>query len=313
MTDQLNALRLFVHVARTGSFSRSGRELGLSQSSASRTIKALERELGVTLLRRTTRAVVLTEVGRDYLARVVEILTQLDDAANAARGDGALHGLLRVAMPTSIAIRLVIPLLDAFMAKHPALRIDLAMADRRQDPIQEGIDVAISFGLAKDSPANARHIGTNERMLVASPSYLAKSPVLASPDDLYAHTILTGSVGRQSGAWSLGADGHTITPHVQPRLGFNVNEAAVAAAVQGLGILSTGYWGCQSELTDGRLVRVLPNWKLGTLEMYVVVPAGKSAPRAARAFANYLVTSLQPMLSDARVNERRPSRTASRR
>jgi DNA-binding transcriptional LysR family regulator len=300
MHDHLSALLLFVRVARSGSFSRAGREVGLSQSSASRTIKALESELGATLLRRTTRAVVLTDAGREYLEHVTEILAQLDEVEDGVRGGASLRGTVRIALPASIAIRLVIPSLESFVTKHPAVRLDLAMADRRQDPVQEGIDVAISFGLAKESPANARHVATNKRILVAAPSYLANASVLTTPHDLAAHAVITGPVGRQTGAWTLSAADSTVVAQVQPRLTLNVNEAAIAAAVAGLGILSAGYWGCRAELESGALVRVLPEWHLSNLEMYVVLAAGKAAPRAARAVADHLVTSLRAMVQSER-------------
>lgn len=319
MNDQLNALRLFVRVARTGSFSRAGRETGLSQATASRTIKALERHLGTTLLRRTTRAVVLTEAGREYLDRVAEVLARLDDADAAVRGGPSLRGTVRLAVPASIAIRFVIPVLDAFLATHPDVRLDLLMADRRQDPVQEGIDVAISFGLAKDAPAKARHVATNQRILVAAPAYLARAGTPANPDELAAHAVVSGPLGRQTGAWSLHDDGDEVIVPVRPRVTVSVNEAAIAAAVAGLGILSTGYWGCRDELADGRLVRVLPGWRLDTIDMYVVLPGGDGATRAARAFADHLVASLRgalratPGVGQAGVSARRPSRTASRR
>src|ERR1700749_3806885 len=115
MSDRLHALRLFVRVARTGSFSRAGRELGLSQPSASRIVAALEREVGAALLTRTTRALTLTEAGADYLARVEPILAALEEADHAARGTGELRGTLRIGISSSFATREVIPRLGAFL------------------------------------------------------------------------------------------------------------------------------------------------------------------------------------------------------
>ena len=128
MNDRMAALRLFVRVARTGSFSRAGRELGVSQPSTSRIIAALERDVGTALLTRTTRAVVLTEAGSEYLARIEPILDALEEANQAARGTREVRGVLRVGLPTSIAIREVIPRLRGFLDLNPAASSWIAFA-----------------------------------------------------------------------------------------------------------------------------------------------------------------------------------------
>jgi DNA-binding transcriptional LysR family regulator len=124
MSDRLFALRLFVRVARMGSFSAPGRELNIPQSTASRTIATLERQIGVALLVRTTRAVTLTDAGLDFLARIEPILAGLDEAEHVVRGTGELRGILRIGLSTNFALREVIPRLSVFMGRHPALRID---------------------------------------------------------------------------------------------------------------------------------------------------------------------------------------------
>jgi DNA-binding transcriptional LysR family regulator len=177
MSDRLEALRLFSRVARTGSFSAAGRELGLSQPSVSRIVADLEREVGAALLTRTTRAVTLTEAGSDYLARIEPILSALEEADHAARGTGELRGVLRVAVSSSFAVREVIPRLPAFLAPHPALRVDLLMNDQRQDLLGEGIDVALRFGALADSTAIARRLGTARAYWWPRPLILRK-PVL---------------------------------------------------------------------------------------------------------------------------------------
>ena len=122
MTDHLDALRLFARVARRGSFSAAGRELGVPQSTASRTIAALERDIGASLLVRSTRAVILTDVGADFLAGSSRILADLDEAEHAARGSGELRGLCESASASSLAVRLVIPRLKPFFDRHRRCR-----------------------------------------------------------------------------------------------------------------------------------------------------------------------------------------------
>jgi DNA-binding transcriptional LysR family regulator len=120
MSDRLFALRLFARVARKGSFSAAGRELNIPQSTASRTIAALEREIGIALFVRTTRTVALTDAGLDFLARIEPVLAELDEAEHAARGTGELRGILRIGLATNFAVREVIPRLSDFMSRHPA-------------------------------------------------------------------------------------------------------------------------------------------------------------------------------------------------
>ena len=137
MNDKLSVLRLFTRVARTSSFTRAGRELGISQPSVSRQISELEADVGIALFVRSTRAVKLTQAGADYLLRVEAILESLEEADHAARGTMELRGQLRVALSASFAIREVIPRIHRLMEAHPALRIELLMSDEREDLIAE--------------------------------------------------------------------------------------------------------------------------------------------------------------------------------
>jgi DNA-binding transcriptional LysR family regulator len=292
MNDRLSALRLFTRVARTGSFSQAGREFELSQPSASRIVAGLEREVGVSLFTRTTRAVTLTEAGAEYLARIEPILAELEEADHAARGTGEIRGLLRVGLSSSFAVRAVIPLLPPFMACHAELRIDLLMNDQRQDLLGDGVDVALRFGPLPDTSATARRIANVPRLLAAAPTYLERAGVPKMPDDLIDHAIILGPAGLDAGAWTLRRDNHSVTARVEGRLRISANEGAITAAVAGLGIVSTGWWGCLAELQSGALVRVLTDWEMETAEIHAVFPAGRATKPAARAFVDYLVREL---------------------
>jgi DNA-binding transcriptional LysR family regulator len=293
MSDRLLALHLFARVARTESFSRAARELGLSQPSVSRIIAALESKIGAALLTRTTRGLSLTEAGSDYLSRIEPILAALDEADHAARGTGELRGVLRIALSTSFAMREVIPRLPKFMDRHPALRLDLLMSDQRQDLVNEGADVALRFGALADSTATSRRIGATSRVLAAAPAYLEKAGSPKTPADLSGHALIIGPAGSGSEGWTFERDGRKLTVRVEGRLKTTVNEAATAAATAGIGILSTARWGCHAELVDGRLVEVvLADWKLAPAEVNAIFPAGRAAKPAARAFAEYLASAM---------------------
>jgi DNA-binding transcriptional LysR family regulator len=285
MSDRLSALKLFARVAHAGSFSRAGRELGMSQPSVSRVIAALEKDVGAALLTRTTRALTLTEAGSDYLARIEPILAALEEADYAARGTGELRGVLRVAMSSSFAVREAIPRLPVFMARHPALRIELLMSDQHQDLVSAGADVALRFGALADSSATARRIGAFERVLVASPAYLARAGTPSAPADLAGHAVIAGPSGV---SWTLEREGRTASVRVEGKLSITINEGSVAAAVAGLGITSTSRLGCRAELEGGSLARVLAGWRMAPMELHAVFPAGRAAKPAARALAEHL-------------------------
>ena len=292
MSDRLLALRLFARIARTGSFSRAGRELGLSQPSASRIVAELEREVGAALMTRTTRGLTLTEAGVDYLARIELILAALEEADHAARGTGELRGRLRVALSLGFGVREVIPLLPAFMQRNPALRIDLVMSDRHQDLVTEGIDVALRFGALADSSAIARRLGASPRLLVASSAYLARAGSPDTPESLANHEVIVGPVGIGLDTCTFQQDGRTKSVRVEGRVTTSVNMAATAAAVAGLGIASVALWSCRSELASGALVQVLGDWQMEPMQLHAVFAAGRAAKPSARAFADYLATAL---------------------
>lgn len=293
MSDRFSALRLFSRVARTGSFSKAGRELGLSQPSVSRIMTTLEEEVGAPLLTRTTRAVTLTEAGLDYLERGEAILAAMEEADHAARGTGELRGTLRVGVATSFAIREVIPRLPDFVQAHPALKIDLVMTDQRQNLVQESVDIALRFGALSESSAIARKLGTSRRVIVAAPDYLDRAGTPSHPSELPGHALILGPGGMQPDGWSFRRQGKTTSVRPDPRLQVSVNEAATAAAVAGLGILSTGMWGCRSELANGTLVRLFADWDMADVEVHALFADGRAVKPSARAFADHLVRGLR--------------------
>ena len=287
------ALRLYARVARLGSFSAAARECGLSQSQASRIVADLEAELGVRLLSRTTRAVVPTEAGGEFLARIEPILAALDDAEHSVREGGELRGLLRMTMPTSFGIRDVIPRLSAFAERHPNLHIQIQLGDQRQDLVRDAVDVAIRLGRLPDSTATAKLIATIPRVVVASPDYLARHGAPETPDDLVRHRIVGGTAAAVPNAWRFHRDGQESAIKLDPHFSTDDNEGAIAAAASGFGITSTSGWACRRELEGGALVRLLPEWSLAGIPAYAYFPMGKATRAAARAVIDYLATALQ--------------------
>jgi DNA-binding transcriptional LysR family regulator len=293
MNDRFTSMQLFRRVARGGSFSVAAREMGMTQPTASRIVATLEKQVGVALLTRSTRAVTLTEAGADYLARCEMILAALDEADHAARGTGELRGTLRVATSPTFASRTVMPRLIHFSDKHPKLRIEFSLDDARHDLIGESVDVAVRIGTLGDSTAVARKIGTVHRVLVAAPSYLSRAGTPLVPSDLAEHTLIIGPAGRSSDGWSFRKGGRRTSVRIQGRFVIDSTEAAASAAIAGLGVFSTGQRSVQAELEAGSLVRLLPDWEIGSSDINVILPAGRAAKASARAFADFIAAQVR--------------------
>jgi DNA-binding transcriptional LysR family regulator len=292
MNDRLTALKLFARAGRIGNFSSAGRELGLSQPSASRLIAALEADVGATLFSRTTRAVTLTDAGATYLTRVEAILSALNEADHEARGTGELRGVLRVGTSSSFVLREIIPRLPRFLSAHPELRVELLSNDRYQDLVTEGIDVAFRFGSLPDSSATARKLLENPRVLVAAPSYLAEHGTPHMPSDLAQHAVILGPA-HLSPTFSFSKDGRVASVRVKSQLTVTINEGAIAAAEAGMGIVATAFNSARAELESGTLVRVLSDWDFGSMEVNALFLSGKIIKPAARAFTEFLIEELR--------------------
>ena len=294
MKDVLT-LRLYTRVARLGSFSAAAREAGLAQSQVSRMIAELEAGLGARLLSRTTRAVVPTEAGVEFLARMEPILAAIDDAENSVRETGELRGLLRISMPSTMGIRVVLPRLAAFTDLHPQLHVEILLDDRWQDMVREAVDVGIRVGNLPDAAGTAKIVGKMHRVIVASPTYLARLGMPEQPEDLSRHRIIGGPAGGHASSWQFQRDGRTRSIDVQPVLTINDTAGALAAACGGLGITSTTSWACRTECGDGALVHLLPEWNMATIPVHAYFPMGRTTRMAARAFVDFIAAEFQAL------------------
>lgn len=300
MNDRFTSMQLFVRVARSGSFSAAARELGISQPTASRAVTALEGRVGASLLLRNTRTVTLTEAGIEYLSRCEAILAALDEADQAVREAGELRGVLRVAMPLSFALRVLMPRLALFTDRHPKLRIDFALDDARTDLIGNSVDVAVRIGALGNSNVVARKIGVIQRILVASPAYLSRAGMPQDPSDLVRHALIVGPAGQGAEAWSFGREGRSATVRAQGRFQINANEGGIKAAVAGMGVCLCGDWAVRQELQEGSLVQVLPDWETRPFDVHVILSAGRAAKASARAFADFVAMQVREIDAEPR-------------
>lgn len=293
MSDQIRDMALFVRVAETGSFSRAGRELGYAQPSVSRMISALEDRLGAKLLVRTTRQVVPTEAGAVLLMRARQLLADVEDVENAVRGVDGLSGSLRIATPVTFGARQIVPALGPFFAAHPGLRVELLMADRRVDLLDEGVDVAIRLGELDDSGFVSRRIASAPRYIVASHDYLATRSAPDTIHDLADHAVIgTQQGGRET--WVMrDAAGNAATVKLSARLVVTSVEGVLSAAEAGFGLAAVSHFACRLPLERGTLVRILPDYELSGVDVHAVSPLGRHMPTKVRHFIDHLIATLR--------------------
>lgn len=287
--DELAAL---LAVAKEGSFVAAAATLQRHSTVISRRIGALEQRLGVRLLERTTRSVSLTEAG----ARLAERLRIATDAIfeaeqEAAAGGIELRGRLRLAFPAAMGRQWIAPLLPAFARQYPGLEIEVDYAERYVDLVGEGFDAALRLGTLGDSRLVARRLGDHRIVLGASPDYLERHGVPASPAALTSHNLLryTGPVSTPEWRMCKGSLRETVLPAGTYR--SNDIGALLEAARQGIGIVGFGDWSMARDFAAGTLIRVLPQWRFEVDEgIYLVRPSRQFTPARTDAFIQWITT-----------------------
>jgi DNA-binding transcriptional LysR family regulator len=293
MNNRWLEIEVFTRVAESGSFSRAAQELGLSQPSASRIITGLEARLGVKLLLRTTRNVVLTEAGAVYLDKARQATADIEDAEDAARGIDSLRGTIRLAVPIVYGSRAIIPALPSFLERYPDLRVEITMRDERQNLVSAGVDMAIRMGTLEDSTFGARQIASVERLLVASPSYLAKRGTPRTPEELTDHdTILHELSFPEKSTVKLLKGGITQLVTLRGIIKIDAAPGVLAAALAGLGIANVTTSMAEQELRDGTLVRLMSDYELEPLNAFAVFPSGPRPSTKVNALVAHLISVL---------------------
>jgi DNA-binding transcriptional LysR family regulator len=288
----LDALPVFRAVARFGSFTRAGDELGVSASAVSQCIRALEARLGVRLFNRSSRSVALSEAGQAFLAQVAPSLDQLDLAIqNAQAIQGQPSGLLRINLSHLAAYMLVMPRLPAFVARYPQIHVELFTDDTLADVVGGGFDAGIRFGhtLAKDVIALPID-GGQRRIVVAAPEYLRKHGIPKTPDELVDHNCLRFKFpgnGRMS-PWLFMHDGKAISLDVQGSLIFADDRLVRIATRQGLGLSQQFDPMVREDLASGRLVMLLDGYAYEGPGFFIYYPAREQMPPKLRAFVDFL-------------------------
>lgn len=293
--EKLTALRIFRRVVERKSFSRAARELHISNAAVSKNVRELEAELGAPLILRSTRRLNTTPAGEEYYARVVAILDELTDADRAVTDTCATpRGLLRVSAPMSLGLTRLMPAVATFLAKHEEVSVELEMNDRVIDVIREGFDLAIRGGGAlPDSSLVARRLAAIERVLVASPDYIARTGTPAAPADLGEHRCLVYSGSSSVTKWTLAKGTTRRAIEITGPFRVNSSLALVQAACAGVGIALVPLWTAEGELAKGRLVRVLREWSGEPHDLHAVYPRHHEVSRTLRLFVDHLVAALK--------------------
>jgi DNA-binding transcriptional LysR family regulator len=293
--QDLERMVIFAAVVETKSFSAASRRLGLSKSMVSKRVTQLERSLGVRLLNRTTRAMSLTEAGAIFYEHCARIVGELEEAKLAVgRFHSEPQGLLRISAPVAFGTLHVAPALPGFLALHPALRIDLEIADRFVDLADEGFDVAVR--IARDPGQNlvARKLAPVHRRICATPGYFALRGVPETPQDLASHNCLTYTYLNPRDQWRLRGPQGDISFEATGNLRLNDDEALSAAVLGGLGIALLPTFIVGKDLQEGRLRSVLADYVPLERYVYAVYLPNRHLSAKVRAFIDYLLERFGP-------------------
>ncbi|HEY4924227.1 MAG TPA: LysR family transcriptional regulator [Roseiarcus sp.] len=294
----LNSLVVFAKVVRAGSFSEAARRLKMPISTVSRRIAELEDQLGVRLLERSTRNLRLTELGAEILEqamRSAELSETVESIVSNRLSD--VSGTLRLSVMPSVSETLLTPLITAFQASYPNVRVQVLVTERMVDLVAEGVDLVFRLGSLRDSSLVARKILTYRHQLVASPSYLNACKPPERPQDLLDHRLLSFSYWKSEGSWTFihknGEDRETLT--FQPYLSMNDFAGLAPALAAGGGIGDLPPIVQPNFMRDGRLVEVMPDWRFRTFDLSIVHVGSRHMSKPCRLFKE-LATEIAPSL-----------------
>jgi LysR family transcriptional regulator, transcriptional activator for dmlA len=286
---------LFCGIVDAGGISAGALALGSSPAAVSRRLTGLEAKLGVRLAERSSRRFRLTDEGLLLYERSRSILERVRDAeAEVASRGGVARGMLRLGAPIDFGRRHVAPLLAAFTRQHAGLEAHLILSDRGLEIEADACDLVLRYGLPNDPTMIARKVATTDRLLCASPSYLARRGTPLTPDDLVGHDCLRLARRHQLlDRWDFARDEDRYEVRVRGTLSSGDGTVLYQWALSGEGISSEALWDVADDLAAGRLVRVLPDYRCPAIELYAVFAPGKPVPPRIRLFVDHLVQAFR--------------------
>lgn len=297
----LNALVVFAKVVEAKSFSEAARRLGMPVSTVSRRIAELEDQLGVRLLDRSTRNLRLTDLGSEVLEHAQRSAEASEAVQNiVSNRQSSVSGTLRLSAPPNISDTLLGPLVTAFQASYPNVRVQILIAERYVDHIADGVDIAFRLGALKDSSLVARKILTYRHQLVASPAYLKSCEAPERPRDLLGHRLIAFSYWRPESRWTFvhvnGRDEETLT--FQPHLSMNDFAGLTLALLASGGIGDLPPVVQPDLMRDGRLVEVMPKWRFRSQDLSLVHLGNRHMPGPVRLFKEFAARMVPTLFQD---------------
>lgn len=295
----LNEIIIFIKVVEQGSFSAAALSLDMPKSTVSAKVSSLEKRLGTTLLRRTTRKLHITDIGKKYYEECQKALSQIQNAEEiVSEGQTIPQGPLRVTAPVELGGALLPLVITEFNKKYPQVVLELILTDRRVDLIAEGVDIGIRTGNLKDSSLISKRLGNIYFAPFASPKYLKNNPSIKTPKDLEKNvSIVFSSLGTQE--WNLinGREKQTVKP--QRQTVANDLNLIKTLTVSGLGISLLPTFLCYNEVKSGKLVRILKNWQTDVRPVHFIYPSQKFVTPKIKAFIEVATNVLKKNLEIA--------------
>jgi DNA-binding transcriptional LysR family regulator len=292
----LNNILIFVKVAQFESITRAARSLGMPMSTVSRRLSVLESELGVSLLKRTTRRTTLTAQGRDYFRQCQEPLALLEQAERVlTQAQQRPEGLLRITVPVILAQEPFLDFTSAFLKAHSGIQIDLFITNLYLDLVAENVDVAIRFGELQDSSIIAKRLGKSVRYVVAAPEYLKGRPLPSDPGDLKLHDCVMLNARSNESDWELVSGRRKVSIHVSGSVASRDFDS-VGGFVRrghGIGLLPSTY--CEEAISKGELIRLLPEWASPQIPIFAVYSSRKFLPLRLSVFLEALAGWKSPL------------------
>ena len=289
--DRLAAIQVFAQVVESGNFAKAAERLGLSTSATSRHVAELEAHLQTRLLNRTTRRVSLTESGRAFYERSVQLLADLDEAEQeASRAAVVPRGTIRLTTSVNFGVRHLAPAIAEFLAQNAEVRFDVSLSDRIVDLVEEGFDLAVRIGPPGSENLVARKLGETRLVPCASPAYLAAHGAPQVPEDLERHNCFTYEYVTPRNVWRFrDASGQERAVRVSGTLHSNNGDVLAEVAARGGGIVVEPAFIVGPDVRAGRLVPLLQEFTPAPLPIYAVYPTRKHLSAKVRRFVEFLV------------------------
>jgi len=293
--DKLTAMKVFLEIARQGSFTAAAEHLEISRAMATKHLAQLENDLGARLLNRTTRRLSLTEVGQAYQDRCQHILAEIEETELAVT---QLHsqprGTLKITAPASFGAFHLAPAAADFMHQYPEVSVDLDLTDRFIDLVEEGMDMGVRVGMLEDSSLIARHLTSTRMVVCGAPSYFEEYGQPHQPDDLRQHRCLVFGYPVSNVHWEFKLEGRAHQVHVNGPLRSNIGDALRMAAIQGTGLIRMPTYIVGKEIRNGRLQTVLEEFEPEPHPIHAVYMHRRHLSAKVRAFVDFLYQRFQP-------------------